>query len=271
MITCTFAGGLGNNIFQLVNLLHLAKENRVKYVIPETSARPGIEKFNQETDLEFKKLFDNDFCYGSVDMSQYHQYTHTDMNGSGIFHYQPIPFKDQTCYNGYFQSDRYFPTFDKYDLVLSNEITEQALEKYKHLFNKPTVALHVRLAGDRVQASMQHFHKNVSLEFYEASLNIICDNINRFNVLVFSDDMPRAKELFRDRSFHFIENNHNTLDFILMTMCDYNIVGNSTFSWWAAYLNKNNKLTIAPKTDWFGPGYSHFNLNDLFPKYWITL
>lgn len=271
MITCAFAGGLGNNIFQLINLLSLAKENNVSYVIPEIAARPGIERFNQEPFLEFKKLFDNDFCYGEVDMSKYHQYIHTDMNGSNIFNYQKVHFQDQTCYNGYFQSDKYFTNIDKNDLLLSKEITNLALLKYKHLFDKPTVALHIRLAGDRVQASMQHFHKNVSAEFYESSLKIICDNISRFNILVFSDDILRAKELFKDRSFFFIENNHNTLDFILMTMCDYNIIGNSTFSWWAAYLNKNNKLTIAPKSEWFGPGNSHLNLNDLFPKNWITL
>jgi hypothetical protein len=57
-----------------------------------------------------------------------------------------------------------------------------------------------------------------------------------------------------------------------MSICDVNIVGNSTFSWWAAYLNKTiNKKTIVTETEWFGPGYKHFKLKDTFPKDWVRL
>ena len=66
--------------------------------------------------------------------------------------------------------------------------------------------------------------------------------------------------------------NNNILDFIFMSMCDINIVGNSTFSWWAAYLNQteNNKV-IVTENEWFGPGYKHFNLKDTFPESWIRI
>jgi hypothetical protein len=69
----------------------------------------------------------------------------------------------------------------------------------------------------------------------------------------------------------FNRTNDNIKDFALMSLCDYNIIGNSTFSWWAAYLNQNNTLTIAPKNEWFGQGYKHFDLQDLFPKNWMVL
>ena len=58
--------------------------------------------------------------------------------------------------------------------------------------------------------------------------------------------------------------------FLLMSLCNYNIIGNSTFSWWSSFLNLNqDSMSIAPKTEWFGPGNSHLNLDDLFPKKWI--
>ena len=56
-----------------------------------------------------------------------------------------------------------------------------------------------------------------------------------------------------------------------MRMCDHNIIANSTFSWWAAWLNENpEKIVIVPKL-WFGEAYSHFNLTDLIPNSWIII
>ena len=66
--------------------------------------------------------------------------------------------------------------------------------------------------------------------------------------------------------------NNNVLDFTLMSMCNHNILGNSTFSWWAAYMNQNSeKVVVAPESEWLGPGYSHFDLSDAFPKKWVKL
>ena len=60
-------------------------------------------------------------------------------------------------------------------------------------------------------------------------------------------------------------------DLILMKLCDHNIIANSTFSWWAAWLNNNpEKIVIAPN-NWFGNAYLHQNTIDLIPDAWIKI
>ena len=71
---------------------------------------------------------------------------------------------------------------------------------------------------------------------------------------------------------HYYSENHDKLiDFTLMQKCDHNIISNSSFSWWAAWLNINiDKTVIAPKK-WFGKEYSHYNMDDFFPLDWTVI
>tara|TARA_R110000744_G_C18907077_1_gene510043 strand:- start:113 stop:463 length:351 start_codon:yes stop_codon:yes gene_type:complete len=110
-------------------------------------------------------------------------------------------------------------------------------------------------------------HPVLDLNYYTKALENLKDVSN---ILVFSDDIPWCKEVFKFKNMTFIEGNNNIEDLVLMSMCSHNIIANSSFSWWGSWLNENpDKIVVAPKT-WFGaqlPG----NNNHAYLSNWITI
>lgn len=274
MITCDFFGGLGNNLFQLANVYAIHKKYGYELQIPSTVNRGNIGIYGQETELEYSKLFENNFIYNNnLNLPKYY---HNDVTSNTDFSYSEAPIQDNVSYHGYFQSDLYFLGVDiSKEFKIKQENLDKIYSKYKNLFIKKNISLHYRLGGDRVTSHMQHYHKNVSTEYYKKALSLLNEyNVDEYNILVFSDNMDMCKELLKDFSYPlvFIQNENNILDFTMISLCNVNIIGNSTFSWWAAYMNQHeDKKIIAPKSEWLGPGYKHFNLTDTFPTSWIQL
>lgn len=277
MISTNFLGGLGNNLFQLATVYSISNKFGYELIIPKKVSRGSIGIYGQSTDLELDRLFDNKFIYS--DNINLKIYNHNDLNPSSCdFSYTPLPTNDNLIYNGYFQSEKYFLGVDIKNLfILKKENLTDIKKKYQNFFNKKNISLHYRLGGDRVQSHMQTYHKNVSIDFYRKSLELIDDySEEKYNILVFTDNPKLCKEKLQliDENFIYIDNqNDNVLDFTLMSMCDINILGNSTFSWWSAYLNINKEKSkvIVPSTEWFGPGYNNFTKKDLFLEEWIKI
>lgn len=277
MISCNFFGGLGNNLFQLATAYGVSKKFNYKLVLPNYVDRGNISIYGQSTTLEIDDLLENRFYFDDNVSSNIPVYIHSDYHlGSTDYSFKEIPIKDDIKYHGYFQSEKYFSDIDiSNEFILKKENISEIKKKYTNLFNKKNISIHYRLGGDRVTNHMQHFHKNVSVDYYKKALETINDyDDDKYNILVFTDKIELCKTLLENLNYNFqyINTPNNILDFTFMSICDVNIVGNSTFSWWAAYLNKTiNKKTIVTETEWFGPGYKHFKLKDTFPKDWVRL
>ena len=273
MISCKFFGGMGNNLFQLATTYSIAKRNNFDLVLSkECDVRHTSKYYGQPDYLEIPTLLENNFVYkDSLELNNTHY--HSDYI-TEKFEYNEINELDDTIYYGYFQSDKYFNDFDiTNEFILNKKILKEVQDKYNELFNKRTIALHYRLSGDRIEEHIQEYHKTVSKEYYEKSLELVNYDYKSDNVLVISDNIELSKDILQNDNYIYIDNQKDIFkDFILMTLCDDNIVGNSTYSWWGAYLNKNkNKKVIVPKSEWFGPKNKHINLDTIFPKDWITL
>ena len=278
MISCDFFGGLGNNLFQLATVYSMHKKYGYELRIPSFTNRGNISIYNQSDKLELSQLFENEFIYDDTISSKYFRYTHNDINPNNTdYTFKEFEAKDNLIYHGYFQSEKYFfgvSIEDEFKLKKTN--IEFIKNKYQNIFDKKNISLHYRLGGDRVTSHMQHYHKNVSTDFFNSAIKLIEDySPEVYNILVFTDNIDLCKKLLSNFPYPLIyidNSNNNILDFTFMSCCDINIVSNSTFSWWSAYLNKNkNKKVFVTESEWFGPGYKHFNLKDTFPESWIRL
>jgi hypothetical protein len=89
--------------------------------------------------------------------------------------------------------------------------------------------------------------------------------------LLISDDIDWCKSKFKGSNFYFIDDEPPIIDLYLQTMCTHNIISNSTFSWWGAWLNPNpSKIVVAP-IKWFGVQMNNFNTRDLIPQEWVRV
>ncbi len=242
-----FGWRLGNQMFQIASAIGLAEQNNDRVWYPEWSyAKDFIGDFSNPEGLSPAptRLFKE--------------------NGH---HYTKIPYVKNMVIEGYFQSDKYFAHCE-------DKIKEMFTTKVS--FDRPTepcCSVHIRL-GDYVNLPNHHPVKTydnyygMAMEKYERELGF-ADPL----YVVFSDDISRVKETFPTQKHRcvFIDEPNEINAFSRMSRCDDHIIGNSTYSWWAAYVNINpNKIVVAPK-EWFGPAYSHLNLKDLFPQGWIVV
>lgn len=272
MVTTYFHGELGNNIFQLAALLSFKDRFGFDYEI----IRQRESWVNSFRPLEIERLFEYKFNMNDVYTQSYEQYTHSDcLNQNSkeyTFAYTDIIHRDNICMRGYFQSDKYFLSIK--DKLINEyfepkrDVVNYIVEKYGHLLNN-SLAIHFRAGGDRPNCF--ELYPLLSNSYYEKAIEIVIKSLQIENFLVFSDNIELAKQLFGNQ-FTFIEGENNITDLIFMSMCNHNIIGNSTFSWWSAYLNKNkNKTVIAPFNQWFGGDLLKLEKKDLFPDEWIKI
>lgn len=185
----------------------------------------------------------------------------------GGFHHMPLDIPNvDVILDGYYQSYKYFKDVANEVRSLfapTSEIVSYILDKYTGISNG-TVAIHVR-RGNYVDLSLHHY--NLPPEYYLNAMNYF----KGYRFMIFSDDIEWCKEKFKGGNITFVGGENEVIDLYMMSMCEHNVIANSTFGWWGAWLNNNpNKKVIYPDK-WFGPAYAGWKTNDLFPDEWICL
>ena len=278
MITVYLQGGLGNQLFQIFACISYALENNCEFKLPiynqnkKNAKGPAGHSRPTYWDSLFvnlkDNLIDNIKLYQSV-----LQLRERD------FKYTKIP--KITCdfmLFGYFQSYKYFQAnFDKISEIIKIEhFKKEIRDKNKTLFTNDTVSMHFRL-GDYKNLSA---HNIMSVDYYIDALSKIIDKTKKdnFTVIYFCEDED-IKDV-SDKIYKINQKHLNCVfkrgkgvdweELLLMSLCNHNIIANSSFSWWGAYLNKNPDKIVCRPTKWFDKSFFK-NTSDLCPKDWINI
>ncbi len=178
---------------------------------------------------------------------------------------------------GNFQSEKYFKPYE--DTVRkklqfdTNKIAGLNTALLAEMKSVESLSLHIR-RGDYVSNKIASDVLGVlPVAHYEAAYAEMLKYVQIQKVFVFSDDIEWAKQhLGFGANLTFVENegaDRDIADFVLMQHCKHNIIANSSFSWWAAYLNSNpGKIVVAPKR-WFNK--APYDTKDLIPESWIRI
>jgi hypothetical protein len=271
-ITGELCGGLGNQLFQIFNIIAYATKYNRKFYLPHYKGMLGIDKQSVrpsywENILQYAKPFIKD-----------------------ITHYQPIHENKTQCYTelppppnkhikliGYFQSPLYFDSY-KEDIihVLQLRSFRKAIQDQYNFEN--SISMHFRI-GD--YKSNTNYHYILPLSYYHDSIQYILQKSNsdvKWTIHYCCEDMDIdqvSKHIsilqtsFPDLQFIRVSPTLQDWEQLLyMSCCTHNIIANSTFSWWGAYLNSS---IVCYPSKWFGVTGTRYSIDNLFLKEWTKI
>lgn len=251
-------GHLGNQMFQYAATKSLAiKHNRDFMIAPK-------EIFGKHYYTTLRSNIDDCFdlkCPRGISRFPIHEERH--------FHFDRETYENPPEHDvdllGFFQSDKWFKHIDaeiKKDFTFIPEYFDASFQVKEDLGGE-LIAIHIR----RTDFVTNSNHVSQNMEYYDAALKLLPDTCE---VLIFSDEPEWCKQqpLFESDRFLVSDTNNAYVDLCLMTLCDYVIMANSTYSWWGAYLS-NAKKIIAPKV--WNPDSNPINTTDIYCDDWIKV
>jgi hypothetical protein len=262
-ITGHLMGGIGNLLFILATCYDLSKKYKstLKFYTKmwNDSKRKNIIKYNM-----FKNF--------KLDSNTIRNYKITYRENNFFYDTIHLDSRINNCIYGYFQSYKYFESCKtEFIKMLHNpysKIIESVIHKYKQNNNNNNntltpVSIHVRRTD---YLSLSHIHLNLDMKYYLNAISHFSTENSIF--ILFSDDVEfiQNEPLFKNLPHKIIiDNPDDEYCFWLMSACTHNIIANSSYSWWASYVNSNpDKLVIAPER-WFGPSGPQHKIRDIIP------
>lgn len=286
MIIVKLMGGLGNQMFQYACARHLAEKNNDIVKLDLSWYQPGgvpvgdtvrpyaLDRFaisaqiaNEEEIVRaggrppvFKKLIRK--IVNKMRPLASYSFDRNVLRQTGNVYLE-----------GFFQNENYFKDIEfiiRNEFQLRGGLGDAAHAVFEDIGLGEAVSVHIRRGDYISNAHASVFHGTCSPEYYRRAIDAIIARVDAPRFFVFSDDIEWVKTNINiPAPVVYVSNpaitDHEEL--VLMSKCDHNIIANSSFSWWGAWLNQyQDKIVIAP-THWSADGLQ----NDIVPKSWMRM
>ncbi|MCL2597945.1 MAG: alpha-1,2-fucosyltransferase [Paludibacter sp.] len=300
MIIIQLRGGLGNQMFQYACGTSIASRLGVKLKLDisyMTDKKPrenfterdyALNVFNINNEIASKKEVQRFVPY-SADASEFtyawfmfkrtlfcrHRFSEPAKNPS--FYFAEIEqITNNTYIKGYFQNEKYFNFIrDKLlkDFSIRNEIDDNNQNLSNKINSENAVSIHIR-RGDYLNSLNASLFNLLDIDYYKKAIKYILKEVENPVFYVFTEDFQWAKTQFAalDIPITIVDWNigsQSYLDMILMSRCKHNIIANSSFSWWGAWLNQYPEKKIIAPQNWFKN--PKMNETHIIPSNWIKL
>lgn len=250
MIISKFQGRLGNQMFQYATALSVSKQFNTFFLIDNAFDSVFLKYFTPRVlycDLWNKIMLK---WFKKKNVNTIYQVGDEDVNEMKKL------FRDNSYYNGFFQSEDYFSGYQPYlqkKFVIRKKYRNVFNSKYGQLFKEnKIIAIHCRLGDYLNWGSDQLGGLNLTLpqSYYQNAIAQI-DTIEQYKVIIVTDDLENVADKFDFIADKIIVSEEEIVDFQILLNADKLIISNSSFSWWAGYLSTKNKTVYAPEF-WLG-------------------
>lgn len=293
MIISKIISGLGNQLFQYVVGKQLALEKKVElkldisFFSSQNLRNYKLNAYNINSRLaseneinKFTTVYSSKTLYSRLYRKTEKFLPRTKrrfFKEETPWQYEPELFKvsSDIYLDGYWQHYKYFTNIEPSILkeLVVKEVYESSLQSvlYNVMNNSNAVSIHIR-RGDYISDKVAYNLMGIlPLSYYYSAVAYIKQHIPTPNFYIFSDDLDWVKKnLIINDYCNYIDSGKDYIDLDLMSKCKHNIIANSSFSWWSAFLNQNpNKIVIGPK-QWVVPTEINNRIELLFPS-WIKI
>lgn len=291
MIVVKLMGGLGNQMFQYAFAKSLSLRKKESFLLDTNDFN-----YDQLRDFELAvfdlnaKVASNEIVVASKTKKLtffsklINKLTSFSLNPKSTIYieesldyYPEVVFAKANYFEGYWQTENYFIQFEK-EIRKDFNMKIEANDYYSSILqlasDTESVSVHFR-RGDFVNNTQTNeFHGLCDIDYYKNAMSYFKNKLGKVTFFMISDDIEWVKHQFKfENDIIFVENfkGKDYEDMRLMSQCKHNIIANSSFSWWGAWLNNNaDKIVISPKR-WFNNEEKQQQTKDLIPENWIKL
>ena len=250
-------GRVGNQMFQIASTIGIAKKHGYAYAFPKWENTDHLIHFNSGENIDMEKYFDNKLPR---------------VENPGVFRKQEVPWgyhdiflpNENISLHGHMQSEKYFKHCEADIRKVFAFNWSLQYPEYANFPQNIYTGIHLR-RGDYVGKNA--YHPVQGMDYFSKAMAQF-PATTRF--LIFSDDVPAAKEMFGN-NVDYAEGNHYMTDMWLMSQCKNFIISNSTFSWWGAWLINNPTKKIIAPAKWFGPEAGDTPTADIYCDGWVII